>query len=50
MPEMTGSDTMYPMSRPAMAIIVPEVMIVGNARFIVAIMASRAGIVLRSSV
>ena len=49
MPAMTTCDTRSPMTSPAMTIIVPEVMTVGNDKFRVSIIASRLGIFPRSS-
>lgn len=46
---MTTCDTRSPMTSPAMTIIVPEVMTVGNEKFSVSIIASRLGIFPRSS-
>ena len=48
MPAMMGSDTMNPIRSPATTIIVPEVITVGNARFIVSMMDWRGVMVSRS--
>ena len=41
MPQIVGSEVIMPIRKPETARIVPEVMIVGKAKFIVSMMASR---------
>ena len=43
-PAMTGSEVMLPIRKPQMDMIAPEVMIVGNAKLSVSIMAFLCGI------
>ena len=49
MPAMTGSEVMLPIRKPLTDMMAPEVMMVGNAKFMVSVMALRWSILVFSS-